>query len=116
MRKTTVAVVMTATTTRMIDRVLALDVMDPAERVARVAPPPSRLWFVNPLAWMALLIIAGYQRLVPTHLKPGCRFTPSCSTYVSLCIRRYGLWNGGRRGLHRLRRCTGFIPGGEDIP
>jgi putative membrane protein insertion efficiency factor len=107
---------MAAMTVRLVDRFISLDVGDPAERFARPAPPPSRFWFVNPLAWAALLAIAGYQRLVPARHKPACRFTPSCSTYVSLSIRKYGLWRGGRRGLHRLRRCTGFVPGGEDAP
>jgi putative component of membrane protein insertase Oxa1/YidC/SpoIIIJ protein YidD len=35
---------------------------------------------------------------------------------MGLSIRRYGFWNGGRRGLHRIRRCTGFVQGGVDLP
>lgn len=100
----------------LIDRVIALDPTDPAEAVARPAPPPARLWFANPMAWVALALVAAYRRGVPMTRRPVCRFTPSCSVYMSTSIRKYGLWNGGRRGLHRLRRCTGFVPGGEDLP
>ena len=99
-----------------IDRIIRFDITNPAERHARVAPESSRLWFLNPLTWMALLLIGGYRRLVPLYRKPTCRFTPSCSNYMMLSIRKYGLWNGGRRGLHRLRRCVGFLPGGLDLP
>lgn len=101
---------------RLIDVVISLDVSNPAEAVARAAPPRARFWFLNPLAWLALATIGIYRKLVPAQRRRACRFTPTCSTYMGLSIRKYGLWNGGRRGLHRLRRCTGFVPGGEDLP
>lgn len=80
-------------------------------------PPPrrARLWFLNPLSWVALVAIAAYQRVVPSR-RPQCRFVPTCSVYMSMSIRRYGLWNGTRRGLQRIRRCIGFVPRGEDWP
>lgn len=116
MRRSSIAGRVTAAGVRLIDRLISLDPADPAERVARPAPPAARLWFLNPLAWGALALLEAYRRFVPLDRRPACRFTPSCSTYMALSIRKYGLWNGGRRGLHRLRRCTAFVPGGEDQP
>jgi uncharacterized protein len=84
-----------------------------------VATPPPRaapLWFINPLAWGALAAIALYQRVIPNDQKPECLFTPSCSQYMSLAIRRYGVWRGVERGRLRLARCVGFVAGGEDWP
>lgn len=116
MRKSNVATAVAGMTVRLVDGFISLDSTDPAERFARAAPASSRFWFMNPLAWLALLLIAGYRILIPVRRKRACRFSPSCSNYMSASIRKYGLWQGGIRGLHRLRRCTGFVPAGEDIP
>lgn len=116
MRRARVASTMAAMSVRLIDRLIFLDASDPAEAVPRPAPAPAPFWYANPLAWIALAVVAGYQRIVPDERKRACRFTPSCSAYMQASIRKYGVWNGGRRGLHRLRRCTGFVRGGEDLP
>jgi putative component of membrane protein insertase Oxa1/YidC/SpoIIIJ protein YidD len=68
------------------------------------------------LAWGALAAIAVYQRVIPDDKKPECLFTPSCSQYMSLAIRRYGVRRGVERGRLRLARCVGFVGGGEDWP
>jgi putative membrane protein insertion efficiency factor len=108
---------------RIAERVLAFAVRlvlwDPSGRLENSCPQierRARYWFLNPLAWLALGIIAAYQRLVPLEIKPRCRFNPSCSVYMSLAIRKYGFWRGRQRGLQRLRRCIGFLPGGDDWP
>ena len=80
------------------------------------SPRPVRYWFLNPLAWFLLLALKAYQNFIPTHYKPECRYRPSCSQYMALAIRKYGFVGGLRLGLHRLRRCIGFVPGGEDWP
>ena len=60
--------------------------------------------------------VSALRRVVPDDRKPGCLFTPSCSRYMSLDIRRYGVWRGVERGRLRLARCVGFAAGGEDWP
>ena len=101
---------------RLIDRALGLDVRNPMGAVARPAPEIARYWYLNPGAWVVLLLIATYQYMVPVARRRVCRFEPSCSSYTTLAIRKYGLWAGTRRGLLRFRRCTGFVPGGVDPP
>jgi hypothetical protein len=79
-------------------------------------PRSAPLWFMNPLAWVALAGIRVYQIVVPDERKPRCRFHPSCSAYMADSIQLYGLLEGGRHGYRRLRRCSSFRPGGEDWP
>ena len=90
---------------------------DPSRlRLATDSPNPAPYWFVNPVAWFVLLALKAYQVCVPSRYKPKCRFTPSCSRYMGLAIRKYGLLAGARQGWHRFRRCVGFGPRGEDWP
>lgn len=80
------------------------------------APARSRWWFFDPVAWGALLLIELYRRRPGRSGTPRCRFTPSCSTYMSVSIRKYGTWRGVPYGLNRIRRCVGFAPHGEQWP
>jgi putative component of membrane protein insertase Oxa1/YidC/SpoIIIJ protein YidD len=116
MKRSIIAGSMARASARLIDNFVGLDIRNPADALPRGAPDVSRYWYLNPGTWLALLMIAAYQRLVPARRKRVCRFDPPCSTYMSIAIRKYGLGNGSRRGLHRIRRCTGFVPGGEDLP
>jgi putative component of membrane protein insertase Oxa1/YidC/SpoIIIJ protein YidD len=77
---------------------------------------PAPYWYFNPFAWIVLLALKAYQICVPARYKPKCRFTPSCSLYMALAIRKYGVAAGVRLGWHRFRRCVGFGPRGEDWP
>jgi putative component of membrane protein insertase Oxa1/YidC/SpoIIIJ protein YidD len=79
-------------------------------------PQPAPYWFLNPAAWFVLFGLKAYQTCVPARYKPACRYTPSCSRYMALAIRKYGVSAGFRLGWHRFRRCVGFGPKGEDWP
>ncbi|MEV4514267.1 membrane protein insertion efficiency factor YidD [Dactylosporangium sp. NPDC049525] len=106
----------TTVTVGLLVRLGALDARSAA--VPTPLPPPRRArgWFLNPLAWAAVGSIAAYRRFLSPRQPRSCRFTPSCSQYMSMSIRRYGLLRGVRRGAHRLRRCIGFVPAGVDWP
>ena len=80
------------------------------------APTLAPYWFLNPLAWCALLTVTFYQVAIPARMKPQCRFIPSCSQYMKLAICKYGVTAGMRLGWGRFRRCVGFGPTGEDWP
>lgn len=63
--------------------------------------------------------VRGYQRTLGRWLAargPVCRFTPSCSEYFILAVRRYGPAAGTRRGIARVCRCNPWNPGGTDWP
>ena len=45
---------------------------------------------------------------------PTCRFTPSCSDYAILALRKYGAIKGTWYAIHRICRCQPFSKGGYD--
>ena len=67
---------------------------------------------------VALLIglIWVYQYTLSPLLGNVCRFEPSCSRYMVEALRKYGLFKGLAKGLHRLSRCHPWSPGGIDPP
>ena len=48
-----------------------------------------RLWQVGPSA----------------ILPPSCRYTPTCSSYAIIALRRYGALKGGWLAAKRIARC-----------
>lgn len=58
--------------------------------------------------------ISAYQKLVSPNLGANCRFQPTCSTYASEAIDRFGVFRGGWLGVKRIGRCHPLRPGGHD--
>lgn len=56
----------------------------------------------NELIWL----IRQYQRLLSSILNRQCRFHPSCSEFGIRAIEKHGRWEGLRRTLTRVNRCT----------
>lgn len=63
----------------------------------------------------AICAVQIYQRYAPASIRNKCRFEPSCSEYMILAIKKYGLLQGLRKGRHRLKRCN-VDDGGFDAP
>jgi hypothetical protein len=61
-----------------------------------------------------LLVIQLYQFTFSILFGPCCRFTPSCSSYASLSIERFGIIEGTWLALKRFIKCHPFHPGGYD--
>lgn len=53
-------------------------------------------------------IIYIYKFLVSPLMGKTCRFKPSCSTYMLLAIKEWGVVNGTLRGIYRIIRCNPF--------
>ncbi len=47
-------------------------------------------------------ITGGSQK----HFATSCNFTPSCSHYTYQAIEHFGLLQGVRLGVNRIRRCN----------
>lgn len=62
-----------------------------------------------------ICMIKIYQRYAPDSLRNKCRFEPSCSDYMILSIKKYGLLKGFKKGICRLKRCN-INGGGFDFP
>lgn len=57
-----------------------------------------------------------YQAAISPMLGPKCRFTPTCSEYFILAVRKYGPLRGALKGVWRILRCNPFSAGGPDWP
>jgi putative membrane protein insertion efficiency factor len=76
--------------------------LKPNNRINRVA------------AFFAVILIRSYQLIISPVIGPGCRFTPSCSTYALEAISRYGILKGTILAGKRLARCHPWNIGGPD--
>lgn len=56
-----------------------------------------------------------YQHFAPLSMRSMCRFEPSCSQYMILCLQKYGALYGTYRGIKRIYRCA-HGDGGYDTP
>lgn len=69
---------------------------------------------------LSSLIIGLYRYLISPLIHTlagpgfGCRFSPTCSQYVSEAFRTHGLWAGFRLSISRLCRCHPFSEAGVD--
>jgi putative component of membrane protein insertase Oxa1/YidC/SpoIIIJ protein YidD len=61
-----------------------------------------------------IFIICVYQRYAPEHIRLRCVFNPSCSEYMILCLKKYGIL-GVFKGIKRIFRCR-YPNGGNDYP
>ena len=46
-----------------------------------------------------------YQAIAPERVRMRCRYEPSCSVYMILCLEKYGFWKGLKKGLNRWGGC-----------
>jgi putative component of membrane protein insertase Oxa1/YidC/SpoIIIJ protein YidD len=61
----------------------------------------------NEVKLLANLLLFFYQALISPQDRPSCIFTPTCSEYARLAIRRHGLL-GLIMASDRLQRCNRF--------
>jgi uncharacterized protein len=45
-----------------------------------------------------------------------CRYTPSCSEYTKMAMKKHGLIIGSLKGAWRILRCNPWSKGGIDLP
>lgn len=64
--------------------------------------------------------IFAYQKIVSPALHAlagpgsGCRFVPTCSSYMDQAVQRHGMLKGGALGFKRLCACHPFGRSGWD--
>ena len=64
---------------------------------------------------LAIGSVLMYKAFAPVGVRDACRFEPTCSTYMIIAIKKYGLFRGIVRGVRRIMRC--HPPnGGIDLP
>ena len=55
---------------------------------------------------IVIFLIKLYQRFAPEYTRSKCRFEPSCSQYMILCLEKYPFLFGLKKGLSRIYRCS----------
>lgn len=63
-----------------------------------------------------IALIRGYQLTISPWIGPCCRYSPTCSEYMILAIRKHGIVQGSARGVFRILRCHPWSRGGYDPP
>lgn len=78
----------------------------------------SFLWasIVSLPSWLLIGAVRLYQIFLSPLLGRQCRYTPTCSQYFILAVKKYGAWRGAWRGMLRICRCHPFHAGGYDPP
>ena len=66
------------------------------------------------IAKLLILIARGWQIGPSRILPPSCRYSPSCSQYAIIALRRHGVIKGGWLTLKRLMRCQPWGGCGHD--
>lgn len=61
-----------------------------------------------------ILLIRTYQRLIPTHYRGACRYTPTCSAFACEAVERHGVAAGLYFAARRLLRCHPLGSSGYD--
>jgi len=64
--------------------------------------------------WLFLLVIRIYQIFISPLFGASCRYTPTCSQYGLLAIKKYGPFKGGWLTLKRIGRCHPWGGHGHD--
>ena len=78
-----------------------------------ILPTVIALYFI--LKYLAIGSVLMYKAFAPLSMRDACRFEPTCSTYMILSIKKYGLFRGVLRGIKRIMRCKP-PNGGTDYP
>lgn len=61
-------------------------------------------------------LVRGYQIFISPLLPPSCRYTPTCSEYAILALRKYGVFKGSILAGYRIMRCNPWGGHGHDPP
>ncbi len=81
----------------------------PRQEPAAAAKAPLDLSLsTSELEMAAALLLRSYQVLLSSQDGPRCQFTPSCSEYARMVIRRHGLLAGLVMASDRYQRCNGL--------
>lgn len=66
------------------------------------------------MKYLVLSFLQLYKTFLSPFLPPACRFEPTCSTYATQAVEKYGAIKGTWMGVKRILRCQPFCKGGYD--
>ena len=66
------------------------------------------------LAYPFILIIKFYQSFISPLIGANCRYTPTCSQYSIISLKKHGLFLGLYLSIKRIIKCNPLFKGGYD--
>lgn len=76
------------------------------------------LFILLTIHFVKMIVIGAvlmYKAFAPLETRRKCRFKPTCSTYMIMALKKYGLFVGLTKGILRILRCRPPYEG-EDYP
>ena len=67
------------------------------------------------LALPFILLIKIYRLFISPLLGKNCIYTPSCSEYGIIALRKHGIFKGSFLTAKRILRCNSLFKGGYDF-
>ncbi len=61
-----------------------------------------------------LKLLVFYRKFLSPLNISTCRYTPTCSNYMTEAINKEGMIKGLWLGIIRILKCNQFFPGGHD--
>ena len=72
-------------------------------------------YITYPIRLICIGLIMIYKKCISPLLPHTCRFYPSCSTYMLLAIKEWGIFRGIWLGICRICKCRPRGKCGEDF-
>ena len=66
------------------------------------------------LALPFIILIKIYRLFISPRLGKNCIYTPSCSEYGIIALRKHGIFKGSFLTAKRILRCNSLFKGGYD--
>ena len=66
------------------------------------------------LAFPFILLIKIYQIFISPILGRNCIYSPTCSQYGIIALKKYGIFKGSILTAKRIARCNSLFKGGYD--
>jgi len=67
-----------------------------------------------PFRYLCYGLIYTYKYTISKLMPDTCIYSPTCSTYTLIAIKRFGVIRGIAMGIKRIFRCTPRHEGGTD--
>ena len=66
------------------------------------------------LAFPFILLIKFYRLFISPFLGRNCIYSPSCSAYGIIALKKHGVFKGTLLTVRRILRCNSLVKGGYD--
>ena len=66
------------------------------------------------LAFLFILLIKIYQIFISPILGSNCRYSPTCSEYGIIALKKHGVFKGTFLTTKRILKCNSLFKGGYD--